>query len=226
MSEWWTYRLSDFLLFSPETYYRLFALYNAAIWPAQIAAITVGLAILTLLVWRPHWAGPAIVILLAVCWAWVAWGYFAARYATINWAATYFAWAFVLEALLLIQSGTVSGRLSFAEARRSLWTTVGVTLFAFALLLQPLIGPLAGREWAGLELFGVAPDPTVLATLGVLLAAERLRWELLVIPLLWCVVTGATLWAMSAPDALLMPMAALLVVLLAIYRSHCASAGG
>ena len=37
MSEWWTYTLSDFLLFSPRTYYRLFELYNDEIWPAQIA---------------------------------------------------------------------------------------------------------------------------------------------------------------------------------------------
>ena len=29
MSEWWTYRLSNFLLFSPRTYYRLFELYNS-----------------------------------------------------------------------------------------------------------------------------------------------------------------------------------------------------
>jgi hypothetical protein len=27
MSEWWSYSLSDFLLFSPRTYYRLFDLY-------------------------------------------------------------------------------------------------------------------------------------------------------------------------------------------------------
>jgi hypothetical protein len=31
MSEWWTYSLWDFLLFSPRTYYRLFELYNLAI---------------------------------------------------------------------------------------------------------------------------------------------------------------------------------------------------
>ena len=30
MSEWWTYRLTDFLLFSPRTYDRLFELYNAS----------------------------------------------------------------------------------------------------------------------------------------------------------------------------------------------------
>ena len=46
MSEWWTYSLSDFLLFSPRTYYRLFELYNAAIWPAQIGARASGVAIL------------------------------------------------------------------------------------------------------------------------------------------------------------------------------------
>ena len=28
MSEWWTYRLSDFLLYAPRTYFRLFELYN------------------------------------------------------------------------------------------------------------------------------------------------------------------------------------------------------
>ena len=29
MSEWWTYRLSDFLLFAPRTYWRQFELLNA-----------------------------------------------------------------------------------------------------------------------------------------------------------------------------------------------------
>jgi hypothetical protein len=36
MSEWWTYRLSDILPFSAQTYFRLFELHNAAVWPAQI----------------------------------------------------------------------------------------------------------------------------------------------------------------------------------------------
>ena len=37
-SEWWTYSLSDLLLFSPRTYYRLFELYNEAVWPMHVAA--------------------------------------------------------------------------------------------------------------------------------------------------------------------------------------------
>ena len=70
-----------------------------------------------------------------------------------------------------------------------------------------------------MELFGLAPDPTVLATLGVLVAADRVRWELFVIPVLWCAVTGATLWTMGAPEALLMPLAGLSTLILAAYRS-------
>ena len=49
MSEWWTYSLSDFLLFSPRTYYRLFELYNREIWPAQMAALVLGAGIVALL---------------------------------------------------------------------------------------------------------------------------------------------------------------------------------
>ncbi len=73
------------------------------------------------------------------------------------------------------------------------------------------------------EVFGVAPDPTVVATLGVLVATDRTRWELLVVPLLWCAISGATLWTMQAPDALLMPAAALLTVVLAGWKAVGAS---
>jgi hypothetical protein len=43
------------------------------------------------------------------------------------------------------------------------------------------------------------PDPTVLGTIGLLLLARgRFRGPLLVIPLLWCLLSGATLWAIVA----------------------------
>ena len=35
MSEWWTYTLADFLMFSPRIYWRPFELYIVAIGPAQ-----------------------------------------------------------------------------------------------------------------------------------------------------------------------------------------------
>ncbi len=218
MSEWWTYSLSDFLLFSPRTYYRLFELYNLAVWPWQILAIGLGLVVLALWLRGGAWQGRAIAAILAACWLFVAWAYLLARYDTINWAASYFAVAFAIEALLLVWTGLVRDRLSLRPGRDVAGAT-GLGIFVFALFAWPLIGPVAGRPWLQAEIFGVAPDPTVVATLGVLVAADRTRWELLVVPLLWCAISGATLWTMQAPDAWLVPAAALLALVLAGWKT-------
>jgi len=217
MSEWWTYSLSDFLLFAPRTYYRLFELYNAAIWPGQIAAIALGVVLLALLLAPGRTSDRVISAVLAAGWLWVAWAYLWTRYATINWAAAWFAAAFAVEALLLILVGAVGGRL-FLGGTAERVRRAGVALFLFALAVQPLIGPALGRPWRQVELLGVAPDPTVIATLGVLTAAARTRWELMVIPVIWCAVSGATLWTMEAPDAWVMPGAAVVALFLAGYK--------
>jgi Family of unknown function (DUF6064) len=219
MSEWWTYSLSDFLLFSPRTYYRLFELYNAAIWPAQIVAVALGLAILALLRRAGVSRGRLIAAVLAGCWLWVAIAFHLKRYATINWAAVYFAGAFTLEAALLIWTGVVRSRLVFGPnsvpARR-----IGLSLFVFALALEPLVGPLLGRSLRQAEIFGVAPDPTALATLALLsLATGRVRWELIVLPAIWCAISGATLAAMRSADAWILPAAGTLVLSLCVRKT-------
>ncbi len=219
MSEWWTYRPRDLLMFSPETYDRQFELLNEALWPGQVLALATGLAIVALMLGGSHWRGRAVAALLAAAWAFVAWAYFSERYAAINLAAPYYVWGFAAQALLLLASGTLLGRLTFGAPKEGPVERTGLALFAFALLGQPLIAPLAGRAWSGVELFGLAPDPTVLATLGVLLVTDRMRWELLVVPLLWCAITGITLWTMEAPEALLMLVLGGLTLVLATFRS-------
>jgi Family of unknown function (DUF6064) len=218
MSEWWTYSLSDFLLFSPRTYYRLFELYNAAMWPLQILALALGVALLGLLLRDTAWRGRAIAAILAACWLWVAWAYLWQRYDTINWAASYFAVGFAIEALLLIWTGIVRDRLGFLSGAGSVGAA-GLCIFVFALVGYPLIGPLNGRPWRQAEIFGLAPDPTAIATLGVLVAAHRPRWSLLIIPLIWCAISAATLWTMQSPDAVVVTATAALALVLGIWRS-------
>lgn len=218
MSEWWTYSLSDFLLFSPRTYYRLFELYNAAMWPLQILALALGVALLGLLLRDTAWRGRAIAAILAACWLWVAWAYLWQRYDTINWAASYFAVGFAIEALLLIWTGIVRDRLGFLSGAGPVGAA-GLCIFLFALVGYPLIGPLNGRPWRQAEIFGLAPDPTVIAALGVLVAAHRPRWSLLIIPLIWCAISAATLWTMQSPDAVVVTATAALALVLGIWRS-------
>lgn len=203
MDEWLSYSLSDLLLFSPETWYRLIARYNAAIWPVQLVTAAIGLS-LFLAARRPTRASDRfIALMLAACWLWVALAFHIDRYATINWAATWFGTGFAFEAMLLVVVG-LAGWLHI----RSKTGRTGALLFLFALIVQPLIGPLVGRDWRTVEIFGVMPDPTVVATLGILLCANgRVRWALLAVPLLWCAISGMTAWTMAAPDAWVMPLA-------------------
>src|SRR5215210_1430023 len=218
MSEWWTYSLSDFLLFSPRTYYRLFELYNLAIWPANIVALGIAAAILLLLLSQTRWQGRAILIILAGSWLWVAWAYLYERYDTINWAARYFAIVFALQAALLLwRAGFLAPSIRLGSEMAS---RAALALFLFAVLLYPLIAPALGRPWMQAEIFGIAPDPTVIATLGIILVASgRALWELLVIPLVWCAISGATLWAMGSPDALVPVLAGCLAAIIAIRKS-------
>jgi hypothetical protein len=224
VTEWWTYTLDDFLLFSPATYWRLFELHNRGVWPAQVPALAAGATILALVRARAVRRGRVAAALLAGCWLWVAWAFHFQRYATINWAAGGFALAFALQAAGLAWTGVVRGRLVFdgpdTRARHA-----GLALVVFALIGLPLVAPLSGRPWTQAELFGIAPDPTAIATLGVLLAAAgRARWKLMLVPLGWCTVSGATLYAMRSWGAAACA-GAVLVALLAAWSKRAEAPG-
>jgi Family of unknown function (DUF6064) len=219
MTEWWSYSLRDLLLFSPRTYYRLFELYNLELWPLQFFFLALGTAIFLLRLRHRKMTGQALAAILALCWLWVAWAYHSQRYASINWAANYYALAFALEALLLLWLGVVRGLFTIAPAG-SARQRIGLGLFVFALLCFPLLGPLQGRSFTQAEIFGMTPDPTALATLGILLCSGvRPLWWLIPIPAAWCLISAATLWAMGSPDWMMAPLVALLALSLAGYSS-------
>jgi len=212
MTEWWAYTLSDFLLFSPRTYYRLFERHNASVWPGHLLTLGLGLVIAGLLRRPTAGQGRVISAALAILWAWVGWAFLWQRYATINWAAIYLLPLFAVEVLLLVWVGLIRGRLSMG-LRRDPAGIVALALFILGLALYPVLAPLLGRGWQQAEVFGVAPDPTAIATLGLLLlTAGRPRWELLAAPVLWCFVSGATLWAMGSPEAWVLLLAGILAI--------------
>ena len=235
MSEWWTYRPSDFLMFAPRTYYRLFEIYNTEVWPGPVVALALGLALLWCAARRTPAAARVAMVLLAATWWWVAWAFHWQRYATIHSAAPWFAVAFAAQGVLLLACGGIGPHLRVRGKRGGLWG-VGLGLLLFAQLAQPWLGVALGRPWRQAELFGLAPDPTVLGTLGLLLLLQPRHatgsarstllpgWLLWPIPLLWCAINGVTLWTMQAPDAALLPSAALLASG-AAWRANAAERG-
>jgi Family of unknown function (DUF6064) len=209
----WTYRLSDFLLFSPRTYYRMLERYNEELWPAHLLTLALGvlIAVLTLRARMP-WSR-IVWTILALLWLWIGWAFLRRRYGTINWAVVYLLPLFGLQALLLLRAGWV-GKLSGFDITAAARRRMGLALFAASLVLYPAVASLVGRSWRQAEIFGMAPDPTAIATLGLVLqASSRIPWGLMIVPVVWCLVSGLTLWAMEAPEAWLPPAAALLSVL-------------
>lgn len=215
MEEWRSYRLSDFALFSARVYRRLFELHNEALWPWQILALALGIVLLFALTRRPAQTERIVPALLAAAWLWLAWAFFWRSYATINWAAAYMAPAAALQGVLLLWLAARPGGLPFGPAA-GMARSGGLGLFGASVLLYPLLAPAMGRPWRSAELFGMAPDPTAIATLAALgLASGRARWAASILPALWCAISGATLWAIGAEAPLLPPLAAALALSLA-----------
>jgi hypothetical protein len=210
MSDWWTYRPADFLMFAPDTYWRLFELHNAAWWPLGLLANALVLT-LAIALWRGHALAPRLGAgLMAVLSTAVAWGFVWRLYVPVNWGAQALAGLFALVALgwpLLAPDG---------HARPS---RAGALLMAVAALSWPLMAWAGGRPLAQAELIGLAPDPTAVAGLGLLLqwrarsaAGQALWWALLALGVLACLASAITLATMNDAQAVA-PLAAASIAL-------------
>ena len=165
MSEWWTYRPADLLMFAPRTYWRLFELQNQALWPMPVLTTLVFLAVGLGLLRRNDTALRAGTAALALCWALVAWSFHLQRYAPINPVATVSAGVFAVQALGLLALAGTGGLRTTVHLLRC---EIGLGLLAWALLLYPLHALVAGRLLVQAEVFGFAPDPTAIGSLGLL----------------------------------------------------------
>jgi hypothetical protein len=196
MSEWWTYRPSDFMMFSPRAYWRLVEQYNGDLWPAQLVGVAAGLVLLWLAAVPRSVASRIVAASLAIAWLWVGWAFHWQRYATINWAAEYFAVVFWVQAMLLVILGVFQrdGQLQPSAGVPNL----GWTLAVCGVVLYPLAGLAAGRPWSQAEVFGVMPEPTALASLGLLLSGgQPYAKALSILPALSFLVGMTTLWILS-----------------------------
>lgn len=198
MSEWWTYRLSDFLMFSPRSYWRLVEAYNRELWPGPAVAFLVGLVALWL-AWRSTRKRVRLLaLLLAGAWAWVAYAFHLQRYSTIFLGATYLAYAFAVQAVVFLWAASAPPN-DLGQRRRT-----GLLLAAAGVLLPPLLPLVFARPWQQAEVFAWMPDPTAVATLGLVIATGmRARgiptWLLALLPLAATILAILTAWLFISP---------------------------
>jgi len=194
MGDWSSYNLSDFILFSEAIYYRQFELYNQAIWPLHIVAILFVLFVLYALFKRPVWAGRLIAGVLIVSWVWVAVVFLYRWFYQIHVVANWYAFSFIMQAVLIGWFGFIKNGFNGAVTNR-LRINIGSGLLFFSILFYPFIAWISDRSWLQFEMFALAPDPTALATIALLILLKA-PVVLYVIPALWMLVSSITLSVM------------------------------
>lgn len=199
--------------FAREQFLGVFMAYNTAIWPLQIVTFALGLIVVVAL-WR-MWpiVGRLVPAILAVLWAVNGVGYHALFFATINPFALLFAMFFIAQAILFALSALPPKGLRFEIGRE--WRTAwGAVFVIYALAIYPLIGIWAGHGLMKGPIFGVAPCPTTIFTLGLLFMARGswVAW-LAIIPFLWSLIGLAAAWQLGIPEDIALPVAGIVLLI-------------
>lgn len=205
------------LPYTAEVLYALYGQYNQAIAPIHILFLVLAGTVLALTLRRSRQSVRVVGLILVLAWLWVAIAFHWQHFSLINFSAGIYAGLFGVQAMLIawnlvVRSGTAFHRL------HDLAGVVAVAVIICAVLLYPILDWLSGYSWPEWRLFGVAPGPTALFTLGVMLLAQcRARLIILAaIPVLWVAIEAWSAWVLGMPQdlapALVAGMALLVLV--------------
>lgn len=206
------------LPFGTQAFFQVFVDYNTTIGPVPVVAWLLGIAAIVLVLRPTPWSGRAISAILAAFWLWTGIGYHILFFVPINPAAYGFGALFVLQGLLFLWFGIHRKRLDFGASGRPS-AMVGWAAIGYAMLIYPVIGHLLGHGYPRAPLFGVAPCPTTIFTIGLLcLASHPVPWSLWLVPLLWSLIGGTAAWLLGVPEDLGLWIAGLVAVGLTVGR--------
>ncbi len=173
--------------FTVEEFLDVFERYNELLWPLQIVACVVGVALVALALTQWKRASAAILGSLSFMWAGMAVGYMWLYFADINPAAKLFGVLFLAQAALLTVAAVRERGVAYGGSRD--WQAwVGLGLIAYGMVAYPLLGMTLGHGYPHAPMFGLMPCPTAIFTFGMLLLAARPRRALLWLPLAWSVI--------------------------------------
>lgn len=188
--------------FTQAEFFAVFARYNEAVWPLAVVAALLGIAVLAALARPSRGATHVVTLALAAMWAVNGALYHAAFFVPINPAAWGFAVLFIVQAGLLAAAPFVWPQLRFtagSDAR----TVVAFALIVFAVAVYPAWGHAAGHVYPAVPLFGIAPCPTTIFSIGILLLGQwrMVRW-LLLLPAIWAAIGGSAALLLDVPQDL------------------------
>ncbi|MEE4164320.1 MAG: DUF6064 family protein [Woeseiaceae bacterium] len=198
------------LPFTRPEFLQVFADYNEGIWPLQVVAGLLGVIALASLFSNSRIADRVIAGILAVLWSVTGIGYHWLFFSSISPAAYIFGALFLIAACIFLVEGTVRNRIRFRFVR-GIRGWAALLVLTYSLIVYPLMGLAITHPYPETPLFGVAPCPTVIFSLGLLLlAAYRRPLLLAAVPLLWAGIGGSAAFLLGVPQDLGLLVAALI----------------
>ena len=173
-----SYRLSDLLMFSEQTYLRQIELYNQWLFPLQIAAYVYGLLCLLAFVRPSNNLALLLFLVSGLCYPLVSYGFFWQFYAGINPLADYLALLLIIQGLILIWLG-IKNKASLTLVDKLARRNIGILLWLVALFAYPAIEALTGRPLSQVSSFVLSPDTLALSSIALMLMFKLPGWLLL-----------------------------------------------
>jgi hypothetical protein len=221
--------------FTVHQFIEMFQRYNEAIWPLQLVAYAIGLFIVAVFILRCRGsrsvlASPVVTdrlvpALLAGFWAWMGvvfmWGY----QADISASGRVFGWLFLIGAACFAYAALRGVDLGLGQAPSRRLIIAGA-MVVYAMLIYPLLGALAGHAYPEGPLFGVAPCPSAIFTLAVLVACLRPRWYLLLVPIAWAFIGATAAVKLGIVEDHALIAAALVTLIVAVWMPRRRQRGG
>ncbi len=213
MQELLSYRLSDLLLFSEQSYLRQFELYNQWLAPGQWLAFLYGILFL-LSLRNPQQSFSLILFAISsLFWLICAYGFLWQFYAAINWMVEYFVVFFIIQGLLILWAGYISYPRAYKNnpgiSRKS-----GLLLWLASLFAQPAFEFYSGRTTEQLSVFALTRDSLSFTAIAFMLIFDLSAWFFLPAGL-WLLFSTLTYLAMNSMNVIF-PAFALAVYLLSI----------
>jgi hypothetical protein len=170
--------------FDSAQFLEVFALYNAAVFPAQVVLLAAALVAVRLAARGDRASSKTAAAILGLLWLWMGVVYHWLFFSQINGAAVVFGAFFVLQSLIFIYAGVIGNDVSFRRPS-GVTSMIGTTFLIYALIVYPLIGMAVGHSYPYSPTFGL-PCPTTIFTFGLLLrSARKVPLYVLAIPLVW-----------------------------------------
>ena len=187
------------LPFTERQFFDVFVRYNESLGLLPFVIWGGGAVLAGFFFWLRPIRNAWIVWFLDAIWLINAVGYHLGSFWVINPAAPGFAGLFFLEAIAF-GTAAVTAKDDLFPQRGWVHYALSLSCVVFSLILYPVWMTLIGRGYPSMPVFGVAPCPTTIFTIGILIMMRSPHREwLFVLPLIWAVVGGSAAISLGVP---------------------------